>query len=156
MVKYDHKPEKVMYMPQADGHAEVWIRKDIKECDTADEGHYWSAEECQFRTNQTKAEVEAHADELFFMHSDLQTKLTVVVQEHMDAQARTRGYDNIASACSYANSTDAVFKAEGEACVAWRDACWRYCYDVLAGVNAGQRDIPSAEELISELPILDW
>ena len=86
----------------------------------------------------------------------IQAHLTQVVQNYMDKTVQTRGYDNIHTACTYANSTDETFKAEGTACVAWRDAVWRKCYDILAEVKAGTRAVPTAEELISELPKLEW
>lgn len=155
MAQFDHRPNKVDYMDVVNGTAEVWIRANIKEHDDP-EGKYWTAEEVCFRTVQNREEVEAQADALFFAHSNIQNELTAAVQEFMDKTAQTRGYDGIMSACSYVESTDEVFKAEGEACVAWRDACWRYCYDVLALVKTGQRDIPTAEELIAELPALEW
>lgn len=86
----------------------------------------------------------------------IQAHLTQVVQNYMDKTVQTRGYDNIHTACTYANSTDETFKAEGTACVVWRDAVWRKCYDILAEVQAGARAVPTAEELISELPKLEW
>lgn len=86
----------------------------------------------------------------------IQAHLTQVVQNYMDKTVQTRGYDNIHTACTYANSTDETFKAEGTACVVWRDAVWRKCYDILAEVKAGTREIPTEEELISELPKLEW
>lgn len=87
---------------------------------------------------------------------EIQQQLTAAVQRHMDATAQTRNYDNIHTACTYATSTDPTFKAEGTACVAWRDAVWRKCYDILAEVQAGSRAIPTADELIAELPVLEW
>lgn len=86
----------------------------------------------------------------------IQAHLTQVVQNYMDKTVQTRGYDNIHTACTYANSTDETFRAEGTACVSWRDAVWRKCYDILAEVKAGTREIPTEEELISELPKLEW
>ena len=86
----------------------------------------------------------------------IQAHLTQVVQNYMDKTVQTRGYDNIRTACTYANSTDETFNAEGTACVVWRDAVWRKCYDILAEVKAGTREIPTEEELISELPKLEW
>ena len=74
----------------------------------------------------------------------------------MDKTVQTRGYDSIHTACTYTNSTDETFKTEGTACVAWRDAVWRKCYDILAEVKAGTREIPTEEELLAELPVLDW
>lgn len=79
------------------------------------------------------------------------------VQEHLDNTARTRGYDGILSACSYAVSTVNRFRDEGLACVAWRDEVWLYCYDQLDRVRRGERSIPnSPEEFIQELPEILW
>ena len=86
----------------------------------------------------------------------IQAHLTQVVQNYMDKTVQTRGYDNIHTACTYSNSTDETFRAEGAACVSWRDAVWRKCYDILAEVKAGTREIPTEEELLAELPVLDW
>ena len=82
--------------------------------------------------------------------------LTNAVQAYMDTVAQTRGYDNIHTACSYVNSTDEIFAAEGAACLAWRDSVWRKCYDILAEVQAGIRPIPTVDDLIAELPAFDW
>ena len=87
---------------------------------------------------------------------NIQKVLTMAVQAHMDTTAQTRNYDNIHTACSYVNSTDEIFAAEGKACLEWRDAVWRKCYDILAEVKAEHRDIPTVEELIAELPTLEW
>lgn len=87
---------------------------------------------------------------------EIQKMLTDGVQAYMDTTAQTRGYDNIHTACSYANSTDEVFKAEGTACLAWRDSVWRKCYNILDEVKTGIRPIPTLEEVIAELPELKW
>ncbi len=87
---------------------------------------------------------------------EIQASLTAAVQNYMDTTVQARNYDNINSACTYANSTDHIFAAEGVACVKWRDAVWRKCYDILAEVKAGTRAIPAAEEVIAELPALEW
>lgn len=87
---------------------------------------------------------------------EIQKMLTDGVQAYMDTKAQERGYDNIHTACSYANSTDEVFKAEGTACLAWRDSVWRKCYNILDEVKAGKRAIPTLEEVIAELPVLVW
>ena len=87
---------------------------------------------------------------------EIQKALTNGVQKHMDKKAQERGYDNIHTACSYVNSTDEIFKAEGTACLAWRDQVWRKCYDILAEVKTGKRAVPTLEEVIAELPVLVW
>lgn len=88
--------------------------------------------------------------------SEIMSALTNAVQSHLDSTARTRNYDGILSACTYATSTVPRFKAEGQACVNWRDAVWSACYGVVATVQAGQRSVPTPEELIAELPPMVW
>lgn len=87
---------------------------------------------------------------------EIQAALTAAVQNWMDKTVQQRNYDNIGTACTYANSTDSIFAAEGLACIKWRDAVWRKCYDMLDEVKAGTRAIPTAEEVIAELPALEW
>jgi|GEM_PF-1528013 len=82
--------------------------------------------------------------------------LVDAVQAHLDATAQTRGYDGILSLASYAASNNPPFAIEGRAGADWRDAVWLYCYGVLAAVQAGTRPVPSAEELVAELPALVW
>ncbi|CAB4211807.1 hypothetical protein UFOVP1419_28 [uncultured Caudovirales phage] len=82
--------------------------------------------------------------------------LVNAVQKHLDATARTRNYDGILSLCSYATSTDPVFSAEGQAGVAWRDACWRYSYQVQVDIVAELRTVPTPAELVAELPVMVW
>lgn len=81
---------------------------------------------------------------------------TAAVQKRLDDFARTRNYDNILSACTYATSTVPKFAAEGQYCVEARDATWVKCYEVLAAVEAGSRPMPTLEELLTELPVLTW
>lgn len=106
-----------------------------------------------------RADVEEHpGNYLNYVTYDkaLQDCLASAVQEHMDSTARERNYDDIQSVCTYALSTNPKFKAEAEACIAWRDAVWTYCYTVIDDVMSGKRAVPTAQELISELPKLDW
>lgn len=82
--------------------------------------------------------------------------LTDAVQSHLDATSQSHGYDGILSLASYATSTNAKFAAEGKAGVQWRDDVWAYCWQSLADVEAGKREIPTAEALIAELPVMVW
>lgn len=137
-------------MPRPDGKADVWIRHDVRQ-EEEEEGIVWLAREVYLQTVQSQVEIEADAPRIFLRESGIQKRLTDAVQNWMDRRAQERGYDNIASACSYIQSTDTVFQAEAEVCVAWRDRVWRYCYNVLDAVMAGQRSIPTVEELLAEL-----
>lgn len=78
------------------------------------------------------------------------------VQAMLDAKARERRYDNILSACTYATSTQPKFQAEGQACVAWRDAVWSQCYELMEQVDAGTLAQPTIEELLAMLPTMEW
>lgn len=85
----------------------------------------------------------------------MQKQLTDAVQAHMDSIAKVNGYDNILSAVTYAEeSAVPKFQTEGIAYRAWRSAVWEYCYAQLAAVLKGEREAPTAEELIEELPEL--
>lgn len=83
-------------------------------------------------------------------------RLTAAIQKHLDDTARTRGYDGILSACSYATDINPPFAAEAQACVNWRSAVWSFSYGYMAEVQLGQHPIPTAEELISMLPEIVW
>lgn len=87
---------------------------------------------------------------------EIKRKLINSVQEYMDETARTRGYDGIASACSYGLSTVQKFREEALACISWRDSVWNYCYEQLDLFESGQREVPTEEQLIAELPKLVW
>ena len=81
---------------------------------------------------------------------------TAAVQKHLDDFARTRNYDSILSAATYATSTVPKFAAEGQYAVEARDATWAKCYEVLAAVEAGSSPMPTLDELLAELPVLTW
>lgn len=83
-------------------------------------------------------------------------EFTAAIQQRLDDFARTRNYDNVLSACTYATSTVPKFAADGQYCVDARDATWSTCYTILADVQAGTRHMPTLEQIMSELPVLEW
>ena len=96
-------------------------------------------------------------DEPIQTPDEVQAELTAAVQIYMDNRARERGYDDILKATSYRGDTiNPTFAKEAELCFVWRSQVWTRCYEILAEVEAGVRPIPSKEELIAELPKLDW
>lgn len=81
--------------------------------------------------------------------------LTAAMQLHMDTVAHAAGYDSIASAVTYADEPAvAKFQAEGQALRAWRSQVWATCYAGLDQVMNGTRAMPTAAEIIAELPTL--
>lgn len=95
-------------------------------------------------------------EELLQKQQMIISNLSAVVQNHLDAVAQSRYYDSILSVCSYATSKSKKFGPEGIAAVLWRDAVWEYLYGVMADCQAGTRTIPTAEELLAEIPQMVW
>ena len=98
----------------------------------------------------------ATAQEIADRQSALIAEYTAKTQERLDSFAQTRGYDGILSAATYASSPTPQFAAEGQRCVVLRDSTWATLYAVMADVQAGNRAIPSWEQLEAELPAMEW
>ena len=74
-------------------------------------------------------------------------------QSQLDSLAQSWGYDSMISAASYANSTNAQFKAESLALIAWRDDVWTAAYVLLANVQAGKKSAPkTVDAFLNQLP----
>lgn len=65
-------------------------------------------------------------------------------------------YDSGATLASYVNSTIEQWASEAQAFVAWRDTVWLYALAELDRVQKAERDQPSIEEFIAELPKFEW
>jgi hypothetical protein len=99
----------------------------------------------------------ATAEEIASRKQALQNDVVRQTQQRLDDFARTRNYDGILSACTYATSTVPKFQAEGQYCVEARDDTWATLYTLLAEVEAGTRPIPSGfSDIEPELPVLAW
>lgn len=97
----------------------------------------------------TKAQKEQQAQQ------ELTATFEKAIQGHLDAAARARGYDSIATAVSYAEEPAVPkFQADGKAFRAWRSLVWAYAYQELASVKSGEREIPEVEAFLAELPAL--
>ena len=78
------------------------------------------------------------------------------IQAMIDAKASERQYDSGAALASYVNSTVELWATEAQAFVAWRDAVWIFALAELDKVQAGERDQPSVEDFLAELPEFEW
>lgn len=78
------------------------------------------------------------------------------IQTMVDGEAQSKRYDNGASLASYAASTVPTWAAEANAFIAWRDQVWAYAYTELDKVQNGEREQPSVEDFLSELPSMEW
>ena len=89
-------------------------------------------------------------------NSVLLSKYDEGLQSHLDTTAKSYGYDNINTAISYAEEPSVPkFQTEGKAFRAWRSLFWVKVNEIKNEVLAGERDIPSIEEIISASPVLD-
>lgn len=83
--------------------------------------------------------------------------VTASTQARLDEFAKTRNYDGILSACTYASSTVTKFQSEGQYCVNARDATWATLYTIMSAVEAGTHAMPgSYADIEAELPDLAW
>ena len=86
-----------------------------------------------------------------------QSAVVVATQARLDDFARTRNYDGILSACTYASSTINKFLVEGQYCVNMRDATWMVLYSLMADVQAGNQPMPATvADVLAVLPALEW
>ena len=78
------------------------------------------------------------------------------IQSLLNTSAVARGYDNIATAISYAEEPEVErFQNDGIAFRKWRSRVWAYAYEQLALVLTGERAQPTADEFLLELPALE-
>lgn len=84
------------------------------------------------------------------------TEIQIAVQNLLDSKAREKLYDDAFAICSYANSTDETFHSEANQFIAWRDHCWRKCYEILGLFQNGDIPMPTVGEVLRQLPALDW
>lgn len=87
----------------------------------------------------------------------VQATFVAAIQQRLDDFARTRNYDNILSACTYATSSVPKFAAEGQRAVDLRDQTWAAAYTILDDVLANRRSMPaSIADIEDDLPALEW
>ena len=101
----------------------------------------------------TRPKVELTAEQ---QKEKIKKTLLSAVDRYMDKTVQERGYDNIAKCVTYEGDIDPIFNREGTMAKQWRSKVYRTCYNILAGVEAGYRPIPTEAELLAELPRIDW
>ena len=80
----------------------------------------------------------------------------VAVQTYLDETAQAKGYDNTYTCLSYLSSTDETWNREAHIFNAWRDAVWRKCHELLNAALAGKITPPSLNDLLAQLPKIEW
>lgn len=110
-------------------------------------GWTYRKSECPMKTEEEKQK--EIAEQRF---TDIQT----AVQAVLDRKAKEKNYDNGFAVASYALSTNDTFRSDAGKFIAWRDAVWAKCYQILDAYKAGEIEMPSVENVIAVLPELEW
>jgi hypothetical protein len=94
--------------------------------------------------------------------------ISAAVQAALNVLARSRGYDDCTSVCSYASDTPALaesdpnfalcekFRLEGNAFKAYRAKVWALNYAYLATVAAGTNEMPTPKDAVAMMPAFTW
>ncbi|PRD42190.1 hypothetical protein C5748_17140 [Phyllobacterium phragmitis] len=88
--------------------------------------------------------------------ASLQATFSAAIQAHLDATARERDYDDIERATTYRGDKNPQYAAEGQALFDWRSDVWTYVTAELEKVKSGERDQPTVEAFVEELPAFEW
>jgi hypothetical protein len=87
----------------------------------------------------------------------LKAEMVQAIQDHLDAFARTRDYDDIKSACGYAGCSVPKYDIEGTYARDKRAETWFVGLQILADVQGGLRPMPTSfDQIKPELPQLVW
>lgn len=82
---------------------------------------------------------------------------TTFVQNYMDSKVKERNYDSVHTCIgTYIDSPVKKFADEAKAVKDWVSYVWEKCYAIIDEVKAGERELPTEETLIEELPELVW
>lgn len=77
------------------------------------------------------------------------------LERHYDSVAQQRLYDNRLT-CALRAGYEGPFRGEGVAFATWMDGCNAYAYAQMAAVLAAERQQPTPQGLIDELPAISW
>jgi len=102
-----------------------------------------------------KSVVALSAEEAEAKSKALMDSYSAAVQNLLDSTAKEKGYDNIISMTSYANSGNAKWANEATAAISWRDACWNESL-VQMGNYLATGNKPSMEDFLAAMPTPVW
>jgi len=80
------------------------------------------------------------------------TDINNAIQNHLDTKAQSLRYDNINAIGKYVGYEN-DFRAEAEKLGAWASSCWKVAGVIEADVSAGNRVMPTVDEVLAELPV---
>lgn len=78
------------------------------------------------------------------------------VEAYIDSVVRLRGYNNIYTCISHMSSKIAQKAKDAEVASDWRDQVWVTCNELVAEYMGGQIGELTLEQVIAELPVIQW
>lgn len=94
--------------------------------------------------------------------TQLKVEAEAAIQNLLDSTARTHGYDNILSLCSYSNSTNLTWQKEGQYGCSYRDACWTKAQQIQTDATEGNwpttgaGQTPTVYDVLAAMPAVAW
>ena len=82
------------------------------------------------------------------------SEISKAVENHLDNKAKESRYDNMMSARSYAGYEN-QFQAEAQKLAVWASNCWIVAGQIEADFQAGNREMPTVDEVLNELPLFE-
>lgn len=81
----------------------------------------------------------------------------IKVQGILDEFARTRGYDDMKSVCTYSTSSNPTYQTEALRAIELRDTTWSTLYVYFYDIMANTAPVPTSwEDIAAMLPTLVW
>ena len=88
---------------------------------------------------------------------DIINKYDTAIENWLDSTVQQRNYKNVESCISYEGDNNPKYAREAEAVKAWRSAVYTQAEVLIAQYIGGDiYAVPPIEEIIAELPQLDW
>jgi hypothetical protein len=95
---------------------------------------------------------------------ELKDNLDKAILNYLDKIAISKGYGDggktpmaaINSITSYINDKNPIFASEAQVFKDYRSDVWTLCAKINSDVEKGLRPIPTEEELLAELPKINW
>ena len=79
-----------------------------------------------------------------------------LIDDFIITTANERGYDSGISCISYLNSKNSQWQLDAQSFLTWRDSLFSYIIDQYKKIEDGTRPIPSFDDLIKEIPKIEW
>ena len=86
----------------------------------------------------------------------IQKQFTDAIQDRLDSFAQTRMWDTAASCALRWNSKVPQYRVEGQYMSDTVDDTWVIATQILNDVLSGERPMPTLDEVMAELPPLEW